>query len=120
MKGENYLVDLAFGGLRDFKGPKGWDAKGHLPSQLEKKMETQRPFKGMYRVILGLYWDYIGIMEKKMETTIVYCGSTWTKEKSMETTIMGYTTILSIFAIMTISNICTIITIITQRNPVGF
>ena len=48
--------------------------------------------------------------------TIAYCGSIGTMEKSMETTIMGYTSILSIFAIMTISNICTIITIITQRN----
>ena len=25
----------------------------------------------MYQIILGLYWGYIGIMEKKMETTIV-------------------------------------------------
>ena len=24
--------------------------------------------------IFGLYWDYIGIMEKKMETAIVYLG----------------------------------------------
>ena len=30
-------------------------------------METQGPFKGIYR-------GYIGIMEKKMETTIVYWG----------------------------------------------
>ena len=39
----------------------------------------------MYRVILGLYWDYIGIMEKKMETTIVYRGYTGIMEKNMET-----------------------------------
>ena len=34
-------------------------------------METLGPFKGIYRVILGLYRGYIGIMEKKMETTIM-------------------------------------------------
>ena len=31
---------------------------------MEKKMETLGPFKWLYRV-------YIGIMEKKMETTIL-------------------------------------------------
>ena len=34
------------------------------------KMETLGPFKGIHRVIWGLYWGNIGIMEKKMETTI--------------------------------------------------
>ena len=29
---------------------------------------------GILGVIYGLYWGYIGIMEKKMETTIVHCG----------------------------------------------
>ena len=35
-------------------------------------METLGLFKDIYiyRVILGLYWGYIGIVEKKMETTI--------------------------------------------------
>ena len=33
-------------------------------------METLGPFKGIYRIILGLYWGYIGIMEKKKEATI--------------------------------------------------
>ena len=28
-------------------------------------METLGPFKGIYKVILGLYWGYIGIMEKQ-------------------------------------------------------
>ena len=37
---------------------------------MEKKMETLGPFKGIYRVILRLYWGSMGIMEKKMETTI--------------------------------------------------
>ena len=37
---------------------------------MEKKMETLGPFKGIYRVILGLYRGYIWIMEKKMETII--------------------------------------------------
>ena len=29
----------------------------------------------IYGVLLGLYWGYIGIMEKKMETTRVYKDS---------------------------------------------
>ena len=41
---------------------------------------------GLYRdyigVILGLYWGYIGIMEKKMETTIM--------ENQMEKNIENY------------------------------
>ena len=32
-------------------------------------METLGPFKGIYMVTLGFYWGYIGIREKKMETT---------------------------------------------------
>ena len=32
-------------------------------------METT--IMGYIRIILGLYWVYIGIMEKKMETTIM-------------------------------------------------
>ena len=36
----------------------------------------------------GLYWGYIGIMEKKMETTIVYWGYIGIMEKKMETTIL--------------------------------
>ena len=33
------------------------------------KMETLGPFKGIYRDYIGvIYWGYIGIMEKKMET----------------------------------------------------
>ena len=38
---------------------------------MEKTMETLGPFKGICRVILGLYWGYIGIMQKKMEATII-------------------------------------------------
>ena len=33
---------------------------------------------------------YMGIMEKKMETTIVYWGHIGMMEKKTETTIMGY------------------------------
>ena len=36
------------------------------------------------------YVGYIGIMEKKMETTIVYRDYIEIMEKKMETTIMGY------------------------------
>ena len=48
---------------------------------MEKKMETTI-----------VYWGYIGIMEKKMETTIVYWGYIGIMEKKMETTIVywGY------------------------------
>ena len=35
-------------------------------------METT--IMGYIGIILGLYWGYIGIMEKRMETTIVYWG----------------------------------------------
>ena len=34
-----------------------------------------------------LYWGYIGIMEKKMETTLVYWEYIGIMEKKMETTI---------------------------------
>ena len=40
---------------------------------MEKKMENEME-SGIIRFIggiLGLYWGYIGIMEKKMETTIM-------------------------------------------------
>ena len=34
-------------------------------------METLGPFKGIYRVYIGVIsWGCIGIMEKRMETTI--------------------------------------------------
>ena len=33
-------------------------------------METLGPFKGVYRVLLGSYWGFIGIMEKQIETSI--------------------------------------------------
>ena len=42
-----------------------------LHRENEKKTETLGvPLKGINRVILGLYWGYMGIMKKKMETTI--------------------------------------------------
>ena len=37
---------------------------------MEKKMETLGPIKGYYRDIIRVYRGYIGIMEKKVETTI--------------------------------------------------
>ena len=30
-------------------------------------METLGRFKGIYRILSGLHWGYIGIMQKKME-----------------------------------------------------
>ena len=56
---------------------------------MENKMETT-----IIGYILGLYWGYIGIMEKKMETTIIgyilglYWGYIGIMEKKMETTII--------------------------------
>ena len=45
---------------------------------MEKKMETTIAC-----------WGYIGIMEKKMETHVVYCGYIGRMEKTLETTITG-------------------------------
>ena len=39
---------------------------------------------GNYYIV---YWGYIGIMEKKIETTTVYWGYKGTMEKKMELTI---------------------------------
>ena len=50
-----------------------------FPGIMEKKMETTI-----------VCWGYIGIMEKKMETTIVYWGYIGIMEKKMETTIIGF------------------------------
>ena len=47
---------------------------GFYIGMMEKKMETLGPFKGIHRVILGLYWSYIGIMEERMESTMVFWG----------------------------------------------
>ena len=46
---------------------------------IEKKMETTI-----------VYWGYIAIMEKKMETTLVYWRYIGRMEKKIETTYMGY------------------------------
>ena len=43
---------------------------------------------GFIGIILGVYWVYIGIMEKKMDTTIVYWVYVGKMEKNMETTIV--------------------------------
>ena len=43
-------------------------------------------YQNHIEVILGLYRGNIGIMEKKMETTIVYWGYIGTRENTMETT----------------------------------
>ena len=37
-------------------------------------MQALAQWLGVYIGILGLYWGYIGIMEKKMETTVVIIG----------------------------------------------
>ena len=42
---------------------------------------------GYLRVILGLYWGYIGVMENKMEAIVVYWGYRGIMENRMETTI---------------------------------
>ena len=52
----------------------------------KKEVETNY-FNG---VTFGLYWGFIGIMEKKMQTTIVYWGYIRILEKNMATTIYIY------------------------------
>ena len=53
------------------------------PIKREDAVQTTKPLQGSYRgyigIVSGLYWDYIeaiqshiGIMEKKLETTVVY------------------------------------------------
>ena len=38
-------------------------------------METLGPFKEIYRVTLGFYWGYIGLVKKKIETNMLgYIG----------------------------------------------
>ena len=37
---------------------------------MEKEMETTIFILGIYRGNIGLYWGYIGIMEKNMEATV--------------------------------------------------
>ena len=44
---------------------------------------------GNIGVILGLYWGYIEIMEKKMDTTIVYGGYFGIMENKLEITVWG-------------------------------
>ena len=39
-----------------------------MEKNMENEMETG--IVGSIGVIVGLYWGYIGIMEKKMETTV--------------------------------------------------
>ena len=62
-------------------------AKEAAPAALELGMQTWDNGKenGNWFCILGLYWDNIGIMEKKMETTSVYWGYFGIMEKKMET-----------------------------------
>ena len=39
---------------------------------------------------LGLYWEYIGIMEKKMEATMAYWDFIGIMEKKVEATLMCF------------------------------
>ena len=66
--------------VRSVKQSISWRCRGTWTASAE----------GIYRGYMGLYWGYIGIMEQKMETTIVYRGYIGIMEKKMETTIMGY------------------------------
>ena len=54
--------------IMGYIGFRVWASRGII---MEKKMEAQGPFKGIYRVIPGyIVGLYRGITEKKMETTI--------------------------------------------------
>ena len=56
--------------------------------------ENGNYYNGLYRGCIGLYWGYIGIMDKKMETTILgyilglYRGYIGILDKKMEATIV--------------------------------
>ena len=66
-----------------------------LPSGIiENKMETT-----------VVYWGYIGRMEKKMETTIVYWGYIGIMENQMETTIVYWGTSFG-FCLMFVACLC--------------
>ena len=43
-----------------------------MPMVLEKEQVPTKPYevRAYIRRILGVYWGYIGIMEKKVETTV--------------------------------------------------
>ena len=51
-------------------------------------METTKDYRDYIGITEDIYWGYIGIMENKMETTIVYKGYIGIMEKKMETTIV--------------------------------
>ena len=55
-----------------------------MENQMEKNMGNDMET----REYIGLYRSYIGMMEKKMETTIVYRGCIGRVENKMETTIV--------------------------------
>ena len=46
-----------------------------------------RVWDWVFGVYIYIYWGYIGIVEKKMETTILYRDAIEIMEKKMETTI---------------------------------
>ena len=60
------------------------DWQGRSPAEITLSAEAL----GRLHRIQIVYWGYVGIMEKKMETTIVYWGYIGRMEKKMETTIV--------------------------------
>ena len=67
----------------------------YIPNPTEGMQKPKSCERGLgFRV----YWGYIGIMENKMETTIIHWGYIGIMENKMETTIVcwGYTGIMVI------------------------
>ena len=53
---------------------KSFDPEYILGLYWDNGKENGNYYNGLYRGQIGLYWGYIGIIDKKMEATIVYCG----------------------------------------------
>ena len=72
--------------------------------QLLGNYRDYRGYIGIIGYILGFIQgniDFMGIMEKRMETTVIYWGYIGIMEKRMETTIMGYIGVLSWYSLRT-------------------
>ena len=60
-----------------------------MEKKMENEMESGLGFRGLGFRGLELCGGYMGIMEKKMETTIAYWGNLGIMDRKMEATIMG-------------------------------
>ena len=70
-------------------GLRGWQGMGAGQSSGFRVILGSYWDNGNYYlgILLGLYWGYNGVMEKKMEATMVYWGFIGIMENKLETTI---------------------------------